>query len=185
MPPRPSARRPDPTDRLLEAAARDALADRRGRAERSGPPGAGLLAAKLAKPLLPDEGVTLAELQRRWSDIVGERLAQLTAPEKLVRRKTGMALTVRAVGAAAPFIQHQENLIRERLRLAGADVVEMAIVQGPLPRTSQGNVRPIERPLSPDEEAALVAALASVHDPGLKNALTRLGRAAVAAGDRG
>jgi hypothetical protein len=183
MPPRSSARKPDPSDRQLEALARAALDERRGRAERPSPPGAGALAARLAKPLLPDEGVTLAELQRRWADIVGERLAQLTAPEKLTKRKDGVTLTIRAVGSAAPFIQHQSGLIRERLRLAGADVADLAIIQGPLPKTPQGNVRPIVRPLSPEEEAALAAALASVLDPGLKSALTRLGRAAIA-GDR-
>jgi hypothetical protein len=172
-------------DRLLEAAAMSALAERRGREVRPSPPGAGALAARLAKPLLPEQGVTLAELQRRWDDIVGERLSQLTAPEKLVQRKgIGAVLTVRAVGSAAPFIQHQAGLIRERLRLAGADVAELAIVQGPLPKPAQGNVRPIVKPLAPEEEAALAAALASVLDPGLKSALTRLGRAAIAAGER-
>ena len=184
MPPRSSARRPDPNDRRLEAAALAALADRRGRPERAGPPQAGTLAAALAKPLLPDEGVTLRELQRRWSDVVGQRLAELTAPEKLTPRKTGAVLTIRAVGSAAPFIQHQVGLIRDRLRLAGADIAEIAIVQGPLPKPSQANVRPVARPLSPEEEQALAAALASVHDPGLKSALARLGRA-IAAGDRG
>lgn len=176
MTPRPWARRPDPSDRRLEAAALSELADRRGREERRGPPHAGALAAALAKPLLPNEGVTLKELQRRWGDVVGERLAGLTAPEKLVSRKTGLTLTIRAVGSAAPFVQHQAGLLKERLRLAGADVAEIAIVQGPLPKPPAGNVRPIARPLSPDEEQALAAALASVHDPGLKNALTRLGR---------
>jgi len=182
---RPPARRPDPSDRLLEAAAASALAERRGREVRPSPPGAGALAARLAKPLLPDQGVTLAELQRRWDDIVGERLAQLTAPDKLTNRKGGAVLTVRAVGSAAPFIQHQAGLIKERLRLAGADIAELAIVQGPLPKPAQGNVRPIAKPLAPEEEAALAAALASVLDPGLKSALTRLGRAAIAAGERG
>jgi len=183
MPPSQRARTPGQIDPGLEAAARAELADRRGRAERPGPPAIGSIAAKLAKPLLPNEGVTLKELQRRWEDIVGERLAQLTAPEKLTARKTGVVLTVRAVGSAAPFVQHQSGLIRERLRLAGADIAELAISQGPLPRTTEGNVRPVARPLSPDEEKALAAALASVHDPGLKSALTRLGRA-IAAGDR-
>jgi hypothetical protein len=114
------------------------------------------------------------ELKRRWAEIVGERLANGTEPEKI---GTGGVLTVRVSGALAPFVQHQATLIVERCRLAGAKVKRIAIRQGTPPVKIVENVRPLPRPLTRDEEAELEASLAKIEAPRLKAALSRLGRA--------
>lgn len=158
--------------RALDAA----LEQRRGRAPIQPPPGAGALAAAMLKPLLGEETLTLKALQRRWPEIAGEKLALLTAPEKLSHGPDGATLTVRCAGSAAPFVQHQVPLIQERCALAGAPVVRVALVQGPLPRPAPASVRPLSSTLAADVEKRLAGALASVDDPRLKGALMRLGR---------
>lgn len=161
----------------LEARAAALLEARRGRATIKPPPKAGALAARIVKPLIPPGQKSLSEIKRQWDEIVGEKLARLTAPEKLTKGPDGLVLTIIVAGSAAPFVQHQTPLILERLRLAGADVVAMTMKQGAPPQRAIANVRPIAKPLSADAEKALKTALAAIEDDRLKAALLRLGRA--------
>ncbi|MFZ4070156.1 MAG: DciA family protein [Caulobacterales bacterium] len=177
MPSRPAARRPLSPNPDWEDDAVALLDQMRGRPVIKGPPNAGATVSALLKPILPPDGATLRDLKRRWVEIMGERLAQLTEPEKLVKRETGATLTIRAVASAAPFVQHQAPLLKERCALAGLIVAEITIKQGPLSKPPPANVRPLAKPLSPEEERALAAALASVPDDRLKEALARLARA--------
>ncbi len=175
QPPLPSqpGRAPEP---FREAVAARVLERRRGRAPVAGPPQAGAVAAGVLSPLLRDAGIGLTDLKRHWAEIVGERLAGLTLPEKLAAG----VLTVRAHASAAPFVQHQSALILERARLSGAQLTALAIRQGAIPRAAS-NVAAVTAPLSAEEESVLAAALAGVADGALKAALLRLGRA-IAAG---
>jgi hypothetical protein len=134
----------------LEAAAARALDSRRGRAQIAAAPRAGRF--------------------------VGERLAGLTFPEKLQRSDSGAALTIVAHASAAPFVQHQQSLIIERANLAGAAIKRVQIRQG-APPARPANVRPLAKPLAPEEEHALAAALSSIASAPLRAALLRLGRA--------
>ena len=178
--PRPPLPRPDgPLDARLEEAAARALEQRRGKAvSRGGPPKAGALTAKLMRPLTKAgaSGKSLDEIKRQWRDIVGEKLAQMTEPEKLTSSAaTGRVLTIKVAGPAAPFVQHQTPLLLERCNLAGADLARLTIKQGAIARPA-ANVRPLSQPLSADEEALLLASLQAVCSPRLKAALLRLGR---------
>jgi hypothetical protein len=166
-------RRLSAPDERLEAAAVRLLEAQRGRRAIAPPPSAARVTAAITRPLLKDErGASLSDLQRNWRDIVGERLAGLTFPEKL----SGSILTVKAHASAAPFVQHQQSLIIERANLAGASLKSLQIKQGALPaRTS--NVRPVTKPLTQDEEKALAATLAGIRFEPLRAALMRLGRA--------
>jgi hypothetical protein len=166
------AERPD-----LEARALAALEARRGKAQFRGPPKAGALAAKIIKPLIPPGAASLTDLKRQWSEIVGEKLAQVTAPDKLTRGADGLVLTLLVAGSAAPFIQHQTPLILERLRLAGAGVTGLTMKQGAVAPKAMANLRPLSQPLSAEAEKALKVALAPIDDDRLKSALLRLGRA--------
>lgn len=160
-----------------EATAAAALAGLRGKpAHGHAPPKAGALALKILKPIMKDEGLTLGELKRRWPEIVGEKLAKLTAPEKLTHAPQGSTLTVSAASSAAPFVQHQERLILDRCALAGGRIVKLAIKQVSAARP-MGNVRTLTRVLSAEEERALSQGLAQVEDNRLKDALAKLGRA--------
>jgi hypothetical protein len=160
-------------DPRLEARASEALEYVRGRAPIQPAPSAGRVTARILAPILKDTGASLADLQRHWPDIVGERLASLTVPDKLA----GGVLTVKAHGSAAPFVQHQSKLIMERANLAGARINSLAIRQGSLPARRAGNVAPLARPLGPEEEAAIAAALSGLAPGKLRDSLLRLGRA--------
>jgi hypothetical protein len=151
------------------------LENTRGRGAIPAPPLASALANSVLAPLLKDAGASLGHLQRHWADIVGERLAGLTAPEKL----SGPTLTVRAHSSAAPFVQHQSKLILERANLAGARITALAIRQG-APPARKANIGPLVKPLTPEEEQAVAAALGQFSPGRLRDALMRLGRAVAA-----
>lgn len=159
-------------DEALEAHAAALLEQQRGRKPIQPAPKAARHAASVLAPLLEKASVGILELKRRWPEIVGERLANSTAPEKL----SAGVLTICAPGPVAPFVQHQTALILERCRLAGAKVKSLSIRQGQ-PAKAAPNIRPLARPLAADEEAALEASLAGIEAGPLRAALARLGRA--------
>jgi hypothetical protein len=181
LPKRAPIPKPDgPVDPRLEAAALEALSRQRGKAVwKGGPPQAGALTAAImrAKVAPKQTGKSVMELKRQWRDIVGEKLAQMTEPEKIARGANGSTLTIKVAGPAAPFVQHQTALILERCNLAGAGVKAIAIKQGVITRKGVSNLRPLSAPLSADEERLLALSLASIGSPALKAALARLGRA--------
>jgi hypothetical protein len=161
----------------LEARAAAALEGRRGRSAIQAPPQAGALAARILKPILPPGSTSLADLKRRWPEIVGDKLGQLTAPDKLTKGPDGAVLTLTVASSAAPFVQHQTPLIIDRLRLSGCVVVAVTIKQGAVAARPAANVRPLSAPLSAEAEKALKSALSTIDDDRLKAALLRLGRA--------
>jgi hypothetical protein len=158
-------------DPQAETRAAQALNGQRGRGTWSAAPRAGKAAAKVLKPLIPQGGMGLSELKRRWADIAGDSFARAT-PEKL----SAGVLTLRAPGALAPFLQQQVPLLIERLRVAGARIKAVKIEQRTAASRS-ANVRQLKQPLTAADETALSKALDPVSDPGLKSALMRLGRA--------
>ncbi|MDX2238661.1 MAG: DciA family protein [Hyphomonadaceae bacterium] len=161
-----------PPDAAEEARALAALAALRGREARRPPPKAAMSAMAVLRPLLKGGALGLNELKRRWPEIVGDKLAKATAPEKLA----GGVLTVRTPGAMAPFVQHQIPLILDRCRLAGAEIKSVALLQAaPPPRAKPTVTKP--RALTREEEAALAASVAGIEDAALRRALLRLGRA--------
>jgi hypothetical protein len=150
------------------------LAARRGRKPIQPAPTASRHLTSILRSMPNKAEVGVKELKRRWTEIVGERLANGTEPEKIA---TGGVLTVRVSGALAPFVQHQATLIIERCKLAGAKVKRLTIRQGTPPAKTVDNIRALPRQLTRDEEAELEAALARIEAPRLKAALSRLGRA--------
>lgn len=167
----PSAKPAAPSARE-EARAALVLAGKRGRQSIAPAPKAGKAVTAVLRPLLRDVGMGFNEVKRRWAEIAGESFARAT-PEKLAAG----VLTLKAPGALAPFLQSQTPLLMERLRLAGAKVKAIRIEQRTARPAAQTNLRPLRRPLSPAEDAALAQALDPVGDAGLKSALLRLGRA--------
>src|SRR5262249_35463727 len=92
--------KPAPND---EGAAARAPAAQRGKGTIAPAPKAGKAAAALLRPIMPQGGMGLSELKRRWVDIVGASFADRAQPEKLAAG----VLTLRAPGAIAPFLQQQ------------------------------------------------------------------------------
>ena len=170
---RPQAAQPSRAElERAEARAAQTLAKSRGRTTLPPAPKAGRSVTAVLKPLLRETGLGLNELRRRWAELAGESFAR-AEPEKLA----GGVLTLSAPGALAPFLQQQAPLLIERLKVAGAKVTTVRIVQRTAGGPARANVRPLKRPLYTAEESALAQALDPVADPGLKSALMRLGRA--------
>jgi hypothetical protein len=145
------------------------------------PKNAAAYASSVLAPLMKDKGVSLSHLQRHWADIVGADLAKFCRPEKLQKKDDGYVLTIQAVGAAAPKIYAQQVMIIERVNLAGAMIKgPLQIKQGSLTNRPLGNVRPLARSLTPEEEAALEAGLQALSSGRLRDALMRLGKAVAA-----
>lgn len=160
-------------DAMSEARAAAALEAQRGRPPIKPAPAAGKSVATLLRPLLPMTGMGLLEMRRRWREIVGDSAAKAAWPEKFAAG----TLTLKAPSALAPILQQQAPLIIDRLKLAGAQVKAVKIAQGMPPKPAAANVAPIRKPLSAEEEKALVDAFSGVEDEGLRAALLRLGRA--------
>jgi hypothetical protein len=173
MAPRPAAARGQ-ADAAAEARAAALLDQKRGRQSIRPTPAASRHLSAVLRALPNKASVGVKELKRRWSEIVGERLASGTEPEKL---GSGGVLTVCVSGALAPFVQHQAPLIIERCKLAGANVKSLAIRQGQPAARTRGSVRALPRPLTKAEEGELQASLEGIEAPRLKAALVRLGRA--------
>ena len=175
-------RRPLPT----ESEAREILARRRTRPQLRPPPPAGKSLAPLIKKLDAQFGRGAGALEPRWVEIVGERLARVSRPQKLTKGRGAAAgtLELRVVGAAALLVQHQSEDILQRVNLfLGAGAVDkLRIAQGPVKPLADTPTQPKRRsappPLPAHQEAALKASVADAPD-GLKGSLERLGRAAL------
>ena len=175
-------RRPLPT----EAEAREILARKRTRPKRRAPPPMGRSLAPLIKQLDERFGQGTGQLEARWAEIVGEPLSRVTQPLKLTKGRAGHGgtLELRVVGPAAAFVQHQsaEILQRVNLYLGEGAAEKLRIAQGPVKvRTpkSQPVRKVVDRPLPADQEEALSRTVEAAPSPELRDALLRLGRAAL------
>lgn len=173
-------RRTLPTD----AEVREILSRRRTRPAPRPAPKAGRALQRLIKELDAKFGRGASALEPRWTEIVGERLARVTRPQKLTKGRGGAGgtLELRVAGPAALLVQHQSEDILQRVNLflGPGSVDKLRIAQGPV-KPPVGLTRPARlqtpaRPLPAHQEAALKAAIAEAADP-LKGPLERLGRA--------
>ena len=181
-------RRPLPT----ESEAREILARRRTRPQLRPPPPAGKSLAPLIKKLDAQFGRGAGALEPRWVEIVGERLARVTRPQKLTKGRgtAGGTLELRVAGPAALLVQHQSEdiLARVNLFLGPGSVDRLRIAQGPVKPPSDiaatPKRRPAAQPLAAHEEAELKASIAAAPDA-LKGPLERLGRAVLGDPEKG
>lgn len=175
-------RRTLPTD----AEVREILSRRRTRPAPRPAPRAGKALTPLIKKLDAQFGRGAGALEPRWREIVGDRLARVTRPQKLTKGKGDQpgVLELRVAGAAALLVQHQSEEILSRVNLfLGQDAVgRLRIAQGPVKPLAEPDQRPktVRKPppLPAAAEAELAASIADAPDE-LKAALARLGRAAM------
>lgn len=145
----------------------------------------GSAVAKIAAPVLGRRGFGEAQVILEWPAVVGEALARDSLPVKLSFRggeRLDGTLHLRVAPGAALEIQHREPVILERINgfFGYRAVGRLAIRQGPLPQRPPP--RPPEpRALTPTETATLDQEVAAIHDPDLRAAMERLGRAVIAA----
>lgn len=181
-------RRTLPTD----AEAREILSRRRTRPVPRPTPKAGRALQGLIKELDGKFGRGATALEPRWREIVGDRLARVTRPQKLTKGRGGAGgtLELRVAGPAALLVQHQSEdiLARVNLFLGAGSVDRLRIAQGPVRPPSEiaavPRHRPAVKPLAAHEEAALKAALEPVPES-LKGPLERLGRAVLGDPEKG
>lgn len=144
-------------------------------------------------------------LKSRWPEIVGESLARLSEPVKIISArpaakpttrgslsknaptaavsKSQGILEIRCEGAYAPILQHQQDLIisRVNLFLGAGSVGRLRIVQGKVDQTvRQTPPPPKSRPLNAEQELALQNSLKAVSDDRLRQTLLKLGRSVIA-----
>lgn len=157
------------------------------RSSRGGPRPLAQTVRKVAQPALRRQGFAEADIVLRWTEIVGERLAARSTPERLEQPRSAAAvLHVRVAPGAGPELQHLAPLVLERINafFGWRAVDRLRLVQAPLPARRGAKAQSAE-PLSADEAAALDSSLAATGDDRLKQALKRLGESVVRAGRRG
>ncbi len=173
-----------------ESEAREILARRKTRPARRNPPTAARALAATIKEMDERFGRGALSLENRWVEIVGERLARVSQPQKLTKGRGGAGgtLELRVVGAAALLVQHQsaDILSRVNLFLGEGAVDKLRIAQGPVKglSTSPADAKRSRRvipPLAAGDEAELAASVEAAPD-GIREALARLGRAVLSVG---
>ena len=142
--------------------------------------------SELANGLLAEsfkrQGFASTELVTRWAEIVGAEIAAHAEPVKLQwpRAMEGepaepATLVLRVEGPAAIEIQHQSNVVLERInRFFGWQAVgRLSLRQAPLKRQSA----PPRVQADPEAAARVAETLTAVEDDSLRSALAKLGAA--------
>jgi hypothetical protein len=140
----------------------------------------GELAGRLLARPLGKRGFAAVALAADWPAIVGPTLAAATLPLRVsfpagTRTQGTLHLRV-ASGAFALQLQHLGPLIVERINghFGYAAVARLALAQGPVPaRAARRRQTPAA---APAVDPVLAKMIAAVDDPGLRDALTGLGR---------
>ena len=157
------------------------------RAYRNGPVPVSDLAIDVLDPLLRKRaGMTIGLLQS-WDEIVGERLATTTRPEKIAWPRRlheddpfePATLIIASEGRAALHLQHETTEVISRVNafLGFAAVSRIKIVQKQVEPPAK--IRPRLRPLSGSETEKLDTLVDGIEDEGLRNALAKLGRSVI------
>ena len=168
-------------DPLEEARARVKLRYAKAKPVHPGPGTIGKAAMRLARKKMPTKAPTLSRLKVEWKEIVGEQLARLCRPEKLTPAKGGRRLTLTVIPAAAGLVQHQSEIIRQRVSVAaGGDITAIKLLQGHFGTTPTSKPA-IRTPLTDEQRAALLSAAESIDDEKLRAALVALGEAVLTA----
>ena len=142
------------------------------------------LAIALLDPLLRKRAGMTIGLVQSWEEIVGERLATTTRPEKIAWPRRlheddpfePATLVIACEGRAALHVQHETGEIIARVNgfLGFAAVGRIKIVQKQVEIAAKP--KPKQRGLTHGEEARLGGLIEAVEDDGLREALARLGR---------
>jgi len=126
-------------------------------------------------------GFAESRLLTRWDEIAGAEAAALCRPVRVsyAHREFGATLILWCEGARAPEVEMLTPRLIERVNAAYgySAVSRIQITQSerpPEPRRRPG--APKRRPLTADEERQVEDLVSGVCDPGLKEALRRLGR---------
>ena len=137
-------------------------------------------AARVAAPILGKRGLAEARIVTDWRAIVGETVAERSAPERLVRGRgaeNGGTLRLRVAGVWALEFQHMAPSLIARINgyFGYPAVARIHFIQAPLPAAKRAPAA--LAPLAPAAEARLAAMTAKIDDPDLRERVLALGRA--------
>ena len=139
----------------------------------------GILSA-ITAPAMRRQGFARAEVLSRWAEIVGPELAAGCQPERISFKRdgSGATLKVRVEPGLGPEIQHRAPAIIERINgyFGYRAVQALSLIQAPL---QAGGQRPDRSSANQDDHPT------EPREPGLKGALTALGRRIKAAENQG
>ena len=147
------------------------------------------LASELLDPVLRRRAGLSIDLVQSWPEIVGERLASRTRPEKIAWPRRlheddpfePATLIIACDGPAALHVQHETGEIISRANsfLGFAAIGRIKIVQKPV-STVKADTKPRLRALSEAERSRLAGLTAGIEDEGLRASLERLGASIIA-----
>jgi hypothetical protein len=150
----------------------------------------GDLATEILDPVLRRRAGMSIALVQCWDEIVGERLAAMSRPEKIAWPKRvheddpfePATLIVACEGVAAMRIQHETGEVVARVNafLGFAAIGRIRIVQKQVVKPG-ARAKPRPRELSDAESARLGRLVEGIEDEGLRASLERLGRAVMSA----
>ncbi len=149
--------------------------------------GLGAIMPSVTKDALARRGFVQGEIIARWREIVGARLADHTAPEKLAfprGERMSATLLVRVSPGLAPELQHESPRVIERMNtyFGYRAIAALKLIQAPLqPRPALARRK--RRKLSDAEVSDIRKEVAPTRDPDLRSALERFGRSLRAASD--
>ncbi|MDV6227672.1 DciA family protein [Nitratireductor aquimarinus] len=142
------------------------------------------IATGILDPVMRKRAGLSVELVQSWAEIVGERLALSTQPEKLAwpRRRheddpfEPATLVIACEGAAALRLQHETGEVIGRVNafLGFAAVGRVKIVQKPVKVAPQRRPRP-KRALTAPENERIDQLTAGIEDDALRQSLQKLG----------
>ena len=149
-------------------------------------PRAGPTVQKQVQPLLKslqakfeanDDGS--GKLKARWVEVIGDKLSKVCEPVRIVKGKGRPGtLEIRVAGAYAPLIQHQSQVVIDRINLyLGTGTIDkLRLIQGPLSVKPQATQPARPKPLNATEELRLRESVGDVANDKLREALLKLGR---------
>lgn len=126
-------------------------------------------------------GFAETRLLTRWAEIAGADAAEICRPVKVSYARGGMGATliVWCEGARAPEVEMLKPRLIERVNAAygynAVSRIHISQSEKP-PERHAGPAAPHLRPLTAREEAQVEDAVAGIADPGLREALRRLGQ---------
>lgn len=169
-------------DPIAEARAQVKLRYSRARPVRAPMKQLGVMADRVGRKAGTAKLPPLKQMQLNWRQIVGEQIWRWSQPEKISASKDGRVLTLTVLPQAAPMIQHQSEIIRQRVSIAaGGDITSIRIIQGQIRRTGPAEYKRRWRPLSPAEKAEVAAHADPIDNPRLRAAIVALGEAVLSA----
>ncbi len=149
-------------------------------------PRAGPTVQKQVQPLLKslqakfeanDDGS--GKLKTRWVEVVGDKLSKVCEPVRIIKGKGRPGtLEIRVAGAYAPLIQHQSQVVIDRINLylGSGTIDKLRLIQGPLSVKPQALQPARPKPLNAAEELRLRESLGDVDNEKLRETLLKLGR---------